>query len=151
MDKWTCPRCLKAGKSAAGKKPDETQSPSKVSRLTCVHCKVEKTREAFGEAYLEDLRPNHLSRRALCLDCREPTCNWCAVKCEVSLAESSRLVKGRTLTLCDRCRYPPCTFCQRTPRPQKRWYYDVENRKDWYCDKTRCQREAAQAQSSRKK
>ena len=151
MEKWSCPRCLKAGKTVSAKKTDEQKSPSIAATLTCSHCKVEKPPEAFGEDYLQKLhQKGHLSSRALCVDCRSPKCSKCLADCKASLAYSSRKITDRATILCDKCRYPPCAFCQRTPRPCKNQRYDVESLREWYCQKRRCQQEKENAQGTRK-
>ena len=67
-----------------------------------------------------------------CMDCQDPTCAQCDRKPEKPVSPNHLDSKGKWH--CNKHRYPPCSVCRITPRPEK-LLTQTSRYKEWVCNK----------------
>ena len=66
-----------------------------------------------------------------CMDCQDPTCAQCDRKPEKPVSPNHLDSKGKWH--CNKHRYPPCSVCRITPRPEK-LLTQTSRYKEWVCN-----------------
>ena len=90
-----------------------------VEQKECKHCKNNLPLTDFSAA-------SRRTRSWICWACQHPLCNGPGCDARQPIARVG-------VYMCDRCQFPPCHVCKKTPRPRTT-KYAVRYRATWTCE-----------------